>query len=103
MGDIGAFGYCVRWIRSRDGRADNVIATETVFLNWGSAVAVTGDDRLVEFRYVEPIPAEAEQSLSQGTTKESYYAIADGYLEDVLSVYTESMIGLLRLAASASG
>jgi hypothetical protein len=77
----------------------NVIAVESVFLNWGSTVAALGDDRVVEFDYKEPIPADASEALKAGTDREKFYAIAEPYRDQVLIGYTEILIHLLKQTA----
>jgi hypothetical protein len=94
---IVMLGNCM-YIHNQD-RADmggNVVATETIFMNWTSNLAVLDTPRVVEFTYQEIIPDDTLQILSAGTDKESFYALADPYRQQVLSPYTEILIGLLK-------
>jgi hypothetical protein len=97
---IGVLGGCM-YVHSggRDEIGRNVIATETIFLNWSSSVAVLNKDRVIELSYTEPIPDEVKQALSRGTDMDSYNDLAETYQRDVLSGYTEIIIALLKQAA----
>ena len=98
---VAALGECM-YIHSqaRTDVATNVLATETIFLNWSSNVAALGDEQVVEFTYQEPTPQDVSDKLAQGTDKDKFYALADPYREQVLSGYTESLIQLLRIATA---
>jgi len=97
---IGVLGGCM-YVHSenRDEIGGNVIATETIFLNWSSSVAVLNKARVIELNYTEPVPDEVKQSLSEETDSDSYHALAETYQQEVLSGYTEIIIGLLKQAA----
>ena len=77
---------------------ENVVATETIFLDWSSKVAVLDNERIVELSYQEEIPEETQDDLNSATDEESYNTIADGYRQDVLSGYTQILLSLLRQA-----
>ena len=96
---IVMLGNCM-YIHNQDRTdiGDNVVATETIFMNWTSNVAVLDTARVVEFTYQEIIPDDTLHILSAGTDKESFYALADPYRQQVLSGYTETLIGLLKQA-----
>lgn len=98
---VDALGGCM-YVHSQE-RTDigaNVLATETIFLNWSSNVAVLGDEQVVELTYQEPIPQDVSDKLAQGTDKDKFYALADPYREQILSGYTENLIQLLKMAAA---
>ncbi|MGH2582280.1 MAG: hypothetical protein ACRDFQ_05230 [Anaerolineales bacterium] len=96
---VAALGECM-YVASavRPDVGENVLATETIFLNWSSNVAVLGDDRVVEITYQEPIPADAQNAFQGATDKDSFYALAQPYRDSVLAGYTEILIGLLQVA-----
>jgi len=96
---IVMLGNCI-YIHNQDRAdvGDNVVATETIFMNWTSNVAVLDAARVVEITYQEIIPDDALQILSAGTDKDSFYVLADPYRQQVLSGYTETLIGLLKQA-----
>jgi len=97
---IGVLGGCM-YVHSenRDEIGGNVIATETIFLNWSSSVAILNKARIIELNYTEPIPDEAKQALAKETDMDSYNALAETYQKEVLSGYTEIIIALLKQAA----
>ena len=74
----------------------NVVATETIFLDWSSKVAVLDNERIVELSYQEEIPEETLDDLNSATDEESYNTLVNGYREEVLSGYTEILLSLLR-------
>ena len=76
----------------------NVVATETILLDWSSKVAILNNERIVELSYKEEIPEETQDDLHAATDEESYNTIADGYREEVLSGYTEILLSLLKQA-----
>jgi hypothetical protein len=78
--------------------APNVDATETIAFNWSSSLAVLGLDRVVEFTYQENLPPDVEEALSGATDKESTYAIAGPYRDEILTGYTEILLQLLQQA-----
>jgi hypothetical protein len=84
--------------QERPDVGENVVATETIFMNWTSNVAVLDPARVVEITYQEIIPDDVLQILSAGADKDSFYALADPYRQQVLSGYTETLIGLLKQA-----
>jgi hypothetical protein len=84
--------------QNRADVGENVVTAETIYLNWSSNVAVTSDERVVEFIYQEPIPADAQAAFQGATDQESFYAAAQPYRDTVLAGYTESLIALLHEA-----
>lgn len=96
---IAVLGSCMYvHTEPRPEIGDNVVATEVIYLNWSSNVAVLGNERVVEFTYQENIPADALANLNTATDKDSFYALADPYREDVLAGYTEILLGLVQAA-----
>ncbi|MCI0558398.1 MAG: DUF3558 domain-containing protein [Nitrososphaera sp.] len=98
---LDVLGECM-YVHNED-RADigeMVVTAETIFLNWSSNVAVLSEDRIIEFTYQEPIPSDVATELQGGTGKEEFYALAEPYRDQVLSGYTEILIGLLQQAIS---
>jgi hypothetical protein len=74
----------------------NVVASEVIFLNWSSNVAVLGGNRVVELTYQEPVTAEAEAEFDTAMDRDSFYALAQPYRDTVLAGYTEILVGLLQ-------
>lgn len=98
---IAVLGSCM-YVHTEDRPevGANVNATETIFFNWSSNVAVLGDERVVEFTYQENLPDEVRDALSVATDKESTYEIAGPYRDDILAGYTEILLGLLQEATN---
>lgn len=98
---VGTLGECM-FVQNaaRPDIGANVVTAETIFLNWSSNVAVLGDDRVVEFIYQEPIPADAQAEFQTATDRDSMYAAAQPYRDSVLVGYTESLIALLQQATA---
>ncbi len=96
---IGSLASCM-FVQNaaRPDVGENVVTAETIFLNWSSNVAVLGDNRVVEFTYQEPIPADAQADFQSVTDRDSMYAAAQPYRDSVLANYTETLIGLLQQA-----
>lgn len=86
--------------QNRPDVGDNVLASESIFLGWGSDVAILDSDRVVEFAYQEPIPQDVMDALAQGSDRDSLYKLADPYRQQVLSGYTDSLIKLVQQAAT---
>jgi len=100
---LGMLGECTyNHVQDRPDVGENVLATELIFFNlgWSSSVDVFGNERVTAFGYAESIPDDANQAFQTGTDKESYNAIADQYRQQVLSGYTEILLGLLKQAVS---
>jgi hypothetical protein len=80
----------------------NVYVYESVLnlLGWHgkSDVAVVNDDKVVSFRYVEETSDVTVQELNKATDIDSLYVIAEPYRQQVLSGYTEILVGLLKQA-----
>jgi hypothetical protein len=80
----------------------NVYVYESVLnlLGWHgkSDVAVVNDDKVVSFRYVEETPDMIAQELNKVTGLDSFYVIAEPYRQQVLSGYSEILLGLLKQA-----
>jgi hypothetical protein len=97
---VGVLGECM-YVHSQDrpDAGSNLLAAETIFLETSSNVTVLGEDRVVEFIYQEAFSPDLELALQQGTSKEAFHAIADPYRQEVLSGYTEKLIGLAKQAA----
>lgn len=98
---IQSIGECA-YIHSQDRSdiGDNVLASEFIFLNWGSNVALLASDQVVEFTYQEPIPQDVMDALAQGTDRDSFYKLADPYRQQVLSGYTDALIKLIQQIAA---
>lgn len=97
---VGSLGECMFvQNQTRTDIGANVVTAETIYLNWSSNVAVTSDDRVVEFIYQEPIPDDVQAEFQTATDRDSMYAVAQPYRDSVLVNYTESLIGLLQQAA----
>ena len=94
---VGNLGNCMFvQNQARPDAGDNVVSAETIYLNWSSNVAVISNDRVVEFIYQEPIPADAQAVFQGATDQASFYAAAQPYRDSVLVGYTDMLIALLH-------